>query len=117
LNERTNYLPRIPQLGYTSQNFWFSLLLYRDERYTTVYPSEIPLIGIKNNLPIDSVSFYIDNDKIINTHYTYYDLEPLMESDELAVLDTTDTNFKTVALIDQCPSDYYVLWQDRTGSY
>jgi hypothetical protein len=92
-------------------------VLYRDERYINVYPSEIPLIGIKNNTAIDSVSFYVDDDKIINNHYTYYDLEPLMESDELAVLDTTDTNFKTVALIDQCPSDYYVLWQDRTGAY
>lgn len=119
LNERTNYLPRIPQLGYTSQNFWFSLLLYRDERYTNVYPSEIPLIGVKNNSGQDAVSFYIDDDKITNNHYTYYDLEPLIEADcdQLAILGNDATEFIPVALIDHCPSDYYVLWQDRTGAY
>lgn len=119
LNERTNYLPRIPQLGYTSQNFWFSLLLYRDERYTNVYPREIPLIGVKNGTGQDAVSFYIDDDKIINNHYTYYDLEPLIEADcdQLAILGNDVTEFIPVALIDHCPSDYYVLWQDRTGAY
>lgn len=119
LNERTNYLPRIPRLGYTSQNFWFSLLLCRDNRYNSNDLREVPLIGVLDGSGYESVSFYIDDDKIINTHYTYYDLEPIieMDCDELAVLDTSNTNFKTVALIDQCPSDYYVIWQDRTGAY
>lgn len=79
LNERTNYLPRIPRLGYTSQNFWFSLLLYRDSRYTNNYPNEVPLIGVKNGTGQDAVSVYVDNDSLISLYYPYYDLEPLIE--------------------------------------
>lgn len=119
LNQRTNYLPRIPRLGYTSQNLWFSFLVYRDSRYTTNYPSEVPLIGVKNGSGQDAASMYVDNDSLISLYYPYYDLEPMIEvgCDQLAILGNDRTEFIPVALIDQCPSDYYVLWQDRTGAY
>ena len=117
LNERTNYLPRIPHLSYTSNNFWFSLLLYRDKDNTQELGSEIPLISVKDGNGQDAISYYVENDSIVNLYYPYTEIEQFLNCDYFAVLDTSYATFTPVIKIDHCPSDYYVLWQDRTGAY
>lgn len=119
LEQRTNYLPRVPHLNYTSENYWLNILLYRKPEYIDSMNGAIPLIGFdSNNEIVDALAFYDDYNEIINLSVTYNDLSYLFPyCDSFGVLSTNPYKITPVAYIDHCPSDYYVIWQDRTGAY
>jgi hypothetical protein len=87
--------------------------LYRNPEYNG---SVVHIIGLDDYGEVYDIStIYVDND-IINLSVSYWELHYLMSpGGTINILG--DGEFIPVAYLDDCPSDYYVIWQDRTGAY
>lgn len=137
LFQRTNVLPRIPKLGYTTDNFFLSSLIATTSEWR--YSSDIDgsavynIVGAKDDTDItDYITF--DNSALINAiTIKGQDLNNLTkESDKIYFAPTSlfevegedEGEYKPelincvpIAIVDECPSDYYLIWIDRTGAY
>lgn len=137
LFQRTNVLPRIPKLGYATDNFFLSSLIATTSEWR--YSSEIDgdavynIVGTKDDTDITNYMTF-DNGALINAitikGQDLYDLTK--ESDKIYFTPTSLfevegedeweykpelVNCTPIAIVDECPSDYYLIWIDRTGAY
>lgn len=137
LFQRTNVLPRIPKLGYATDNFFLSSLIATTSEWR--YSSEIDgdavynIVGTKDDTDITNYMTF-DNGALINAitikGQDLYDLTK--ESDKIyfahtSLFENEDedeweykpelVNCTPIAIVDECPSDYYLIWIDRTGAY
>lgn len=135
LFQRTNVLPRIPKLGYATDNFFLSSLIATTSEWR--YSSEIDgdavynIVGTKDDTDITNYMTF-DNGALINAitikGQDLYDLTK--ESDKIyftptSLFENEDeweykpelVNCIPIAVVDECPSDYYLIWIDRTGAY
>lgn len=137
LFQRTNVLPRIPKLGYATDNFFLSSLIATTSEWR--YSSEIDgdavynIVGTKDDTDITNYMTF-DNGALINAitikGQDLYDLTK--ESDKIYFTPTSlfevegedEWEYKPelvncipIAIVDECPSDYYLIWIDRTGAY
>lgn len=119
LTQRTNVVPRVPRLETSAEEFWFGVngaatkgywtdnTKYRlvgkldsqttnYKQYTSTYP-----IWVKN---VSGVSYQ----ELISTDY---------KANEIWLASQSGSLVSKVANIDECPSDYYLIWMDRTGAY
>ena len=128
LDQRTNVVPRVPRLETSADEFWFSVnggatqgywsgnTKYRlvgklnskksnYKQYTSPYP-----VWVKN---VGALSYQ----ELIGTDLTIDDGMSDYKANEIWLADQSGTLVSKVATIDDCPSDYYLIWMDRTGSY
>lgn len=136
LEQRTKILPRIPKLksyentipGF-SNNFFFSVLWIPTTSFLDasrigdrqVYKM---VAKNKNGLTLNYID-YDAGDFVHSENIDGYDLSQLTAADptEIGICGVTnnnietETSYKKVANIDLCPSDYYLIWYDRTGAY
>lgn len=137
LFQRTNVLPRIPKLGYATDNFFLSSLIATTSEWR--YSSEIDggavynIVGTKDDTDITNYMTF-DNGALINAitikGQDLYDLTK--ESNKIYFAPTSlfevegedEGEYKPelincvpIAIVDECPSDYYLIWIDRTGAY
>lgn len=135
LFQRTNVLPRIPKLGYATDNFFLSSLIATTSEWR--YNSEVDgdavynIVGVKDDIDITNYIVF-DNSALINAitikGQDLYNLTK--ESDKIYFAPTSlfyvdgEEEYKPelvncipIAIVDECPSDYYLIWIDRTGAY
>lgn len=129
LNQRTSITPRIPRLPYTTNNFWFSYLLfptdgflqksiYNDEPYYTLTSF------VRGSGDVYTSNIYI-SDLYAPLSYNIYGVDyhditskgDIVTARNYKINSLTLTNYTILARIDKCPADYYLIWVDRTGAY
>lgn len=136
LEQRTKVLPRIPKLesynnntpGF-SNNFYFSVLWIPCSNFFT--SSSIDDRTVYKMVAKNEKGFtlnYIDYDGgnfIHSENIDGFDLSQLTSADptEIGICAISsnniesEINYKKVANVDLCVSDYYLIWYDRTGAY
>lgn len=126
LNQRTHVYPRIPKLGYATENFWVGALIAT----TTAWKWNNELDGdsvyriaaMKDN-SITSTYMTYDNSSLINQiRIGEFDLMEMTNEGDTIVFTGVPQNYNDsipvpIAMVDECPSDYYLIWIDRTGAY
>lgn len=132
LLQRTNIFPRIPKLGYNTENFWLSALIAKTLSWK--YKSSLDgdpvftIAGTKNKVQHNYFNTYDCNSLINTISITGMDLYDIINhSDEIwyaGVQTFGDGSYRPdytiatkIADIDECPADYYLIWIDRTGAY
>lgn len=128
LDQRTTIIPRVPRLETLAEEFWFGVnggatkgywdsnTKYRlvgklasqttnYKQYTSTYP-----VWVKN---VSGVSYQ----ELIGTDLTIDDGMASYKANEIWLADQSGSLVSKVANIDDCPSDYYLIWMDRTGAY
>lgn len=129
LKQRTNIIPRVPKLPYTTNNFWISYLLFPSQGFLnkSIYDDEpYYVIGsfMRNAGETFNSNFYIsDIYAPISYNLTGDDYSDLTDNGDYIFIrnykatSITLTNYELIATIDKCPADYYLIWMDRTGAY
>ena len=121
LNQRTTILPRVPRLETTADNFFFGALLYGTEAYWT-NNTKFSFLGIKDST-IYIKKIITSRGSTIAKPYANIDYQKLVgveanvKIDEIWVGDADYNKITKLADVDECPSDYYLIWMDRTGAY
>lgn len=141
LNQRTNVLPRIPLLPYSTNNFWLGCLFAGTKGfwdYSNLEGDPVYMIASKNennqlpeDLPDLNYALYDSTDSVFSVNITgdkYSDLlSSSYNSTEVGIIPvdqqhydddfTTMQSYTPIAKVDECPADYYLIWMDRTGAY
>lgn len=126
LLQRTTMLPRIPRLHYATSKFWFSNMFVANLgwiRMNTDGGTTIFSVMGSNNGKLTGGSIVNDMNSFVNAFTikgsTYYDI--VKDADTLHVgginVSLNAYSSMPVANIDICPSEYYLIWIDRTGQY
>lgn len=129
LMQRTQVLPRIPRLPYSTNNFWLSGMLASNRAWINAnaspyYDAEINVVGLMddNSVEVRGIqTFYTESPiNAITIKGDEYD-DIVKNADKIAFAgrpsDGSPRPVIPIAVIDKCPADYYLIWIDRTGAY
>jgi hypothetical protein len=112
LNLSTKIAPRIPILK-KADNFWLGMMLIDQTAYDGLYPKTFDIQDYS-----DAVKYSIVAN---NPTFTYNiggeDYVKMTEGVQKHLCIRTPARYTIIANIDECPSDYYLIWMDRTGAY
>ena len=146
LNQRTNIIPRIPRLSFITNKFWVGATVSMSKGFWNESQSEgdpvYRWIGIISTTPqIDSLDpnlgqrfsnsvLFDAKNTTFSQNITGEDLKTLtskyynsnqigicgIKYDDMGEIISSIT-YTRVAIVDDCPSKYYLIWMDRTGAY
>lgn len=124
LSQRTNYLPRIPNLPYSTANFWFGFTIFQSDTEKNK-DSFIVFTYDDNDIPYSSTALtkYYADSRMLNYYIGLGEMQSFLDGDSKYIgyylEGESAVGYPCIKLaeIDQCPSKFYVMWQDRTGAY
>lgn len=126
LNQRTYVYPRIPKLGYATENFWVGALIATTTawRYNNELDGEAVyrIAAMKDNSITSTYNTYDNSSLVHQIRISDFDLMELTNAGDKIVFTGIPQNYNDsiplpIAIVDECPSDYYLIWIDRTGAY
>lgn len=127
LTLRTNILPRVPRITTATNKFWVGAKLLFTKGYFDVADSNITLHWATLNTNQPSVMRPFNDSEFHSqlawniTGNTYKHLSQ-MSGSQIGVFSIPNHGLENiievpVAKFDDCPSDFYLIWMDRTGAY